>query len=420
MSKRNLKIWIFFSLIGIANFIYYQFPDTAYQLRLKVSAICSVPSDDFVTKNSLKKIQINFTPEDELHFEVLFENFSNDKFPDDSLHTYNKQNRWRNTTITVNEKEYAVKVKCHGRSPYRQKFGNYFSLAIKFQNELVPGFAKRINLIVYNRIQLTGDLLSLTTSKFNIPIPKQELALVTFGTKGDCFFFVEERIDSSYFSSRNLPCVIFNKKIDGSLIMDETSNLSTLNAQLEKELSKKNNAKKYSTNLTLQIKQDYNAFNVAIEGEDVSDLSKYMDLNYLAKVNAFRIIYGSDGHGFDNVNIEMAYDTIVRKFYPLLHRDINSTVLENCSNPYVFMDETRNNIPFWMLLDSDSNFVQKTQNQLAVFMSSTDVKTMQKELEELHEYYKKSHVFEFSYLNNIYDGQAILQNMKCLKQSIVE
>jgi hypothetical protein len=148
---------------------------------------------------------------------------------------------------------------------------------------------------------------------------------------------------------------------------------------------------------------------------DVKELKKYIDIDYCASLNAFRVIYGSDGHGFSNENLEMSYDTISHLINPIVHRDDNSSSLANCLYPYTFMDSTKEIIPFWLILDKDSDFLKITNQKIDEFLLKNNVSSLYSEFDDLINYYKSSHVFAFSYMNNGMNGNSILENAECLE-----
>lgn len=382
--------------------------------RTNLSSWLSIPSDSFVEANNIKKVEIELSKDDKLHYERLFQDYHGEGIgPENELFVkyYSENNIWKKTNLIIDKKKYEVKIKSHGRTPYAHKYGDNFSLAIKFLDNPYPFFSKRINLVIYNRIQLKSEILKLMALKFNLIHPNFELVSAKVGDKENYFYFVEERINEDFFIKRNLPMVIFNKGLDGSLICFNYKDKISLNSQLEKELKKRN---QLSPELKTQIKVSYQNFNTAIINNNVDELKKYIDIDYFSRLNAFRTIYGSDGHGFSNLNLEMAYDTISSLFYPIVHRDVNSTTLTNCQEPYSFMDSTRAIIPFWLLLDSDSVFLQMTNEKIESFFLKNSLSSLTSEFDDLINYYKSSHIFEFSYMNNGMNGTTILENFKCL------
>ena len=61
------------------------------------------------------------------------------------------------------------------------------------------------------------------------------------------------------------------------------------------------------------------------------------------------------------------------------------------------MDSKREEIPFWILLDSDSVFIQKTHEHLKIFLSNNSKNSIKKEIDSIHKFYRSAFNFEFSY-----------------------
>lgn len=385
--------------------------------RIKISSFLAYSDLEFVDSNNLKKIIIRLKNEDETHYKKLFENYyaeglgvENQEF----LTYYSEKNKWRKTSLTINNHPYKVKIKAHGRTPYAHKFGDDFSLSIKFSGNQYPLYSKRVNLIIYNRIQLRCESIKLLANKFNLPYADFELVYVQIGDNKGSLYFVEERINKDFFKHRNLPWIVFNKGFNGSIIYHGESTLQNLTKQLNFELEKRNDV---SSSMKLRIRQDYLTFNNAIQKGDVKTLKAHLDLDYCARINAFRIINGDDGHGFSSDNFEMAYDTINHIFYPIIHRDNFGTVLSNCSDPYTFMDNTRSIIPFFILLDSDSLFIKLTDQSIAVFLNNNSEKNIEIEIDSIINYYNNSHIFKFSTSNSQTNGKWIIENIHCLTKA---
>ena len=413
--KNNKLIFLSIALFAILIALYNISTDLNY--RVKIASWLSIPSKSFVEENGIKKIKIQLSENDKLHFERLYRDYHKEGLgPGNELfkNYYKKNNKWIKTTLVINEKNFNVRIKSHGRTPWAHKYGDNFSLAIKFQDNPYPFFSKRINLIIYNRIQLKSDILKLMASKFNLIHPSFELVSAKIGDKSESLFFIEERINEDFFYKRNLPRVIFNKGNYGSLFCFDSANSTKQDLQLIKELGKRT---KLSADLKILIKNNYRNINNTIVKKDVDELKKNIDVDYCASLNAFRVVYGSDGHGSENGNFEMSYDTISHLFYPIAHRDFISTTLANCQSPYTFMDSTKYIIPFWLILDKDTDFLKITNQKIDEFLLKNNVTSLSSEFNELINYYKPSHIFEYSYMNNGMNGNSILKNVECLSNS---
>ena len=412
MKSKKIIIYIGLILLFVSTIILFNHRAT----RIRLSSWLARPNPSFIESNNLKKLQIEMNEANEAHFNRLFKDYVGEggaENNEDFLEYYSENNTWKNTNLSINGKLYKIEIKSHGRNPWAHKFGDHISYDIKFKDKPFPFFSRRINLIIYNRIQLRNEIIKLISSKFNLFCPKSELVSVKIGDLGEYLYFVEERIDDDFFSFRKLPMIIFNSGIDGSLIYNGTASNNKLVVKLDNELAKR---KDIDSTLKSKIKFDFAKINLAIEKKNVAELKQCIDLNYLSRLNAFRVIYGSDGHGFNSINFEMSYDTVSGLFYPLIHRDINSNILNNCKEPYTFMDSTRVNIPFWIILDSDKEFLNMTQKEIDLFLANNSDSSLSKELKNIYDYYKSSHVFEFSFINNGIDGSAIIENVNCLKK----
>jgi hypothetical protein len=234
------------------------------------------------------------------------------------------------------------------------------------------------------------------------------------GDKNDYLYFIEERINKNFFSFRKLPWIIFNKNNFGSLIYNGTTKYSkqVLSNELVSMLDKRSSL---SIELKSKIINDYSNLNNAIENNDVRKLKRFFDLDYMARFTAFNILFSADAHGFSSTNLEMAYDTTTHLFYPIAHRDVFSEFNGICLNDLEYTDRIKNNSHFWTVLYSDTTFQNKTKNNIKAFLIKNNNTSLTKELELIHLYYKSSHYFDFSYLNNIYDGYPIIKNIECMR-----
>lgn len=412
--KLTFKITIGILFISIVYILFLISENLDY--RIKISSWLAHPNKEFIISNEIKEININLNSEDDLHFEELFKDFIAEGLGEENkvfLSTYSLNNKWRYTTLKLFNEEYNIKVKAHGRSPYAQKFGEHFSLAIKFLEKPYPFFSKRINLIVYNRNQLRSELIKLLSGNFELPTANFEIVSAKIGNHKEYIYFVEERINKTFFSKRNLPWIIFNKGIEGSLIYHGNIALDVLSKRLSSELEKKNS---FSDSLKIQIINDYSKFNQSIYNKSLESLYQFIDINYCSRINAFRIINGDDGHGFSSFNFEMAYDTINQIFFPIIHRDNYGVTLTNCSRPFTFMDSTRAIIPFFIALDSDTTFINLTEQVVNSFLikdSMTSPSTSQ-EIDDINTYYKQLFLFDFSAVSRDTDGEWIKNNIDCL------
>ena len=133
--KNNKLIFSSIALFAILIALYNISTDLNY--RVKIASWLSIPSKSFVEENGIKKIKIQLSENDKLHFERLYRDYHKEGLgPGNELfkNYYKKNNKWIKTTLVINEKNFNVRIKSHGRTPWAHKYGDNFSLAIKFQD----------------------------------------------------------------------------------------------------------------------------------------------------------------------------------------------------------------------------------------------------------------------------------------------
>jgi len=384
------------------------------EYRIMISSLLSVVDDNAVNEQGIMRIEVVIDNKAEFHFKRLYRDYYFNGLGDennDFLEYYKVNNKWKKASLIILNDTFKVKIKGHGRTPYAQKYGDNISYTIKFKGRKYPFLSKRINFIIYNRIQLSSEILKLIGHDFNLYYPESKLVYAKVGSNDESLYFVEERINKSFFKRRKLNMVIFNKGVGGSLIYNELSDIDKLSEMIGEKLKNNNSL---STKIKEHIIKDYRALNKAIKEGNTNVLKKYFNLDYMSRLNAFRIVYGSDGHGFNSVNLEMAYDTITRLFYPIIHRDMHSSLLTNIKNPYSYIDNTNEKLLFWIALDSDKQFIDLTKEKINYYLSNNEIGRIETDIDEINKKYKELFIFDFSYLNNGLDGSAIINNIKTL------
>lgn len=370
--KKIRKIFIVVATILIGYFaVNFLFPELLYSTRVEISSWLSRVDKNGVEKANLPQVNIIFDDNVTVHFNELYKLYSGNTFPDNVLGQYKKKNTWQEVTVEVSGKKYDVLVKNHGQSPTDHKKGSHFSLSVKCKNQPNPFFSKRVNFVIYNRIQLTNSLVKLMSSKMDLLCPNFETACVTIGNNKPSLYYIEERINKEFFKKRHLPMLIIKK-----------------------------NGKVSETR-----KQDLLHFNSAIKNGNTSIVKQHLNLDYMSNLQAFRTIYGCDGHGFNVENMELAYDTIQRKFYPIVHRDVHNTILTG---------RISENVPLFITLENDSVFQQLTREKIRLFLKTYKIEDIKKEITAVREFHQNLFSYKFSYINNGYDGSSIIKNMNLL------
>ncbi len=398
--------------LGAILFVCYKAFNT---LDFKLNAVANLAymNADFSEKHGLKKIELNTSNSDELHFNRLYRDYyaeglgpENDAF----LQYYSKNNAWRRASMVIDGEKYKVQVKSHGRTPYAHKFGALFSLAVKFKKNAPFFNSNRVNFVIYNRIQMRLALLEHFAQKFNVLTTHYELIDFKFGERRRALYFVEQRINEDFFKTNNLPYIVFNDNVDGSLIYNQDFSLEQLEHQLTLALEQHS----YSTTLKKQIKDDYQAFNKAIQAQDHNTMLELLDANYCARLEALRVVYGCDGHGFNFVNLDVVYDTIKHVFYPIVNRDIVSNKIQDCQG---LKNQARQTYisNFWQVLEQNEHFNYKTQQALYDFLEQNNSADIAHQINNINKQYLESHLLKKTSLNNRFDGSTLLDNINCLR-----
>lgn len=386
--------------------------------KILLNALLARTSSSFIEDQNLRTLDIKLKKDDSKHFKRLFRDYHGEGLGEQNhkfLKYYQKHNEWKETKIKLNDEKYHVKIKSQGNTPFAHKFGDHFSFKLKFRgHQLTPFFGNpKLSFIIYNRLQRKPSFLRLIAEKIDLPIHHHELISVNFDQHKNYLYYAEEPINQTFFENRNLPWIIFNSKVDGSLIHNDYISFDETMAQLKKKLK---HAINYSPNLRDQIYSDYNRFNSAIRDSLIDSMKIWTDLDYYARVNAMRVIIGGDGHGFDDENLEMAYDTINRKFYPIPHRDLNTFTLEDCISPYNHLDNERVKIAFWQVLNAEKAFIELTEQKLLAFTLQYSIQDIQQEIDSINQYFDDAFLLKRSSLSNAVDGSSIINNLNCLKE----
>lgn len=242
----------------------------------------------------------------------------------DFVNELNSRNGWEEAKLTYLGKPYEVEIKLHGRTPVQHIERNHYSLGVKMLNgEKIKGVS-RFNLIVYWRIRYVQDIITYLAQALEIYYQEDELMAVLINKRSPKLYFFEYRINDDYFKkTKKENLVVFKFRNDHSLVYT-AGDIETLDENLKIAIEKSNVDESQHASLY----DRYSRLNNAIYHQNLEMILSNFDLNYLARIQAFRYLYGDDGHGFGINNLLVALDTTNFKFYPIVHRDNASRLLK--------------------------------------------------------------------------------------------
>ncbi|MFT6748082.1 MAG: hypothetical protein ACJAZ2_002440, partial [Glaciecola sp.] len=196
---------------------------------------------------------------------------------------------------------------------------------------------------------MTSAFTELLSNKFELPVADYSLVLGQINSHNDYLYFIEEQVNDQFFETRGLPWVLFNKDVDGSLVFNGEESVSDLQANITQTVS---TTKSLSKKMQNQIINQYMKLNNAIRNKDTTALLPLINIDNICTVNAYRIVNGDQGHGFNPNNFQLAYDTINNQFNLMVHRDCYGTTLTDCKNPFPFIDSEIWVNPFLRVINS--------------------------------------------------------------------
>tara|TARA_B110001452_G_scaffold217309_1_gene188813 strand:- start:1574 stop:2830 length:1257 start_codon:yes stop_codon:yes gene_type:complete len=289
---------------------------------------------------------------------------------EDFVKYLNENNQWEKAKLEYLDKTYNILVKIHGKTPSQHVENKHYSLGVKvLDNKKINGVS-RFNLIVYWRIRYNSDIIKYLSEKLDIYFKGNILTKVQVNNKPLKLYFFEFRADKDYFSKTNL--IALKYKSDHSLIYTG-GDLAPWDKKLKKSIKKMN----LNDSLKELIYEKYSSLNKAIFDGDTKKTLSYFDIDYLAKIQAFRYLFGDNGHGFADDNLLAAFNTRNHKFYPFVHRD-NSP--HNFSGPpkidgkFSGSDIIGIASPLFRTISESKLLAEKTKNYLTKILKSNIIK----------------------------------------------
>ena len=288
--------------------------------RIYITKPLRVENLDVVSSVNLNEIEIQIPKKVQQKFDLIYSKYIDDPFSEqyDVFVKYlNENNKWEKGKLTHLNKTYNILIKLHGKSPTQHIENDHYSLGIKMLNNEKINGVSRFNLIVYWRIRKNYDIIKYLSQKMGIYHSENILTKVRINNKPEKLYYFEFRINREYLKKINKSeLIVLKNKSDHSLIYTG-GDIELWNKKLKKTIKKID----FNDSLKILISDKYLCLNKAIYEEDLEKTLSYFDIKYLAKVQAFRYLFGDNGHGFGLENLLVAFNTSNLKFYPFVHRD---------------------------------------------------------------------------------------------------
>lgn len=288
--------------------------------RIYITQPLRVENLEIINSLKLNEIVLKIPKEVQEKFDLIYSKYDNDyssKKYKSFVKYLNKNNAWEKAKLTYLNKTYNVLVKLHGNSPCQHIENDHYSLGIKMLNNEKINESSRFNLILYWRIRQKHDLIKYLSKKMGIYQGENILTKVRINNKPEKLYYFEFRINREYFKKiKKSELIVLKHKSDHSLIYIG-GDIDFWNKKLKKVIKKTG----FNDSLKTLISSNYLRLNKAIYEEDINKTLACFDIKYLAKVQAFRYLFGDNGHGFGLENLLVAFNTSNLKFYPFVHRD---------------------------------------------------------------------------------------------------
>ena len=282
------------------------------------------------SNENIETIKINFSNEDIRHFENLYQKYEHPEYgfysenpqKNYGIDFYTKNNKRIGTEIIFNNKKFRAKVKSHGKQPDLHYQNGFLSLNIKLENDINELIQKKFKLIIYERINYRRyyDEIIELSDNFGLERYPTNLFNLKIEGKPDHLYYLEnvlnEKTIDKIFPNKNF---LFIKNLKGNIIINEHNK------------TQENALKKLKESQDSIVHEKILKLNKYLEEKDHEKLISLFDFNYMANFEAFRIIGGFTGHGYDGENLEIFYNKSDGRFYPIIHRDFYFGRIDTCN-----------------------------------------------------------------------------------------
>jgi hypothetical protein len=314
-----------------------------------INTAFSQQDEEAIDSLCLPHFDLSFPDSTQQHFEHLIELLG-----ERNINDYQILNTWQPAVLTWDEETFDARVKMHGKEPNFHSVGEFFSLKIKSEQEIMG--QRKFMFIIYERVVVTSDRIEALGNFFELTVPSSEMITVSVNNRSPKLFFYEVPTKATY-RPHLINVELENQK---SPIINQLTNYEKVSADLKHELS----TKKYSDSTKLAIYEAYLQVNQAIKNDDTAAISQLFDVDYLARFQCARLAAGFVNHGFAPENMLIVLDTTNYKFYPLLHRDFHCGTLNmelfNSWEPYYYEDVKRFDYELIQLISANPDVVERT------------------------------------------------------------
>lgn len=307
MEKKRYHLYYLLIIISLFSAIFLSIENSEgysykYILKNKTRSLLNLTKDSIPETNSnIPKASLYFDDKWEAHLQELNKLVLNQNFD-----TYRVLNKYFDGVLTLDSKEYQVKIKVHGNEPDGHIYKNHVSLKVKFKTKKNPFKSKKIKLIIKDRIGYSFDNMKILGEFFSVYHTAGFWYNITVKNNNEYPYLVQIPMGKSY---------IKHYLKDSNLIDFSDAPYQLTNTKDTTRLSfKTNDSREKIIQLISNLRSD-------IKKGNSDQLFSYFDKDYITHFAACNLVGGFLGHGFNTENIYILFNKKTNKFHPLITRD---------------------------------------------------------------------------------------------------
>lgn len=285
----------------------------------------SIEEDNY-TKHLNSPVVMNLDINED-HFEKLVENSKLYFKKKISKEIYAKNNRWLNAKININDTIYRVNIKAHGKTPFKHYNGEIMSLKVKFKKKKKFRHLKKFSLVIIEREKFMNKKNEILAKKLNLLYPHFEQVILNINSGKNYLMTLEEPIDINFAKLKYGKNGIILKSDNFKTPLQVLNSVTHVN----NKIVTKNEINSLTT--SRRNKKIITEINNSINFNPKSFI-QYLDTNYAINYLTFIKISGADMHGFLPHNFICITDSVTKKIYPIIHRDIDFKCLYSKKDLY--------------------------------------------------------------------------------------